>query len=206
MEFKDININKLEVKLEGANGKLPNLDLFNTIIRICKSAQFECSLESEKSSENDYSYYSNRPPVDYKSGLENTIMMLFRQASGIPSSIHGYFLNHRIEALTITGSRSTNENQKSKRSHTKQNLLKATRILESTLRSINNLLERFHQSFFFYLLPSSHYYISIGMYMPAFGLVVLPVLIQILTIWFSMFFKSKDSEFKNLEAVFIFLI
>lgn len=29
-------------------------------------------------------------------------------------------------------------------------------------RSLNNLLERFHQSFFFYLLPSTDRYVSIG--------------------------------------------
>lgn len=75
----------------------------------------------------------------------------------------------------------------------KQNVLKAVRVVEGTMRSVNNLLERFHQSFFFYLLPSSHYYISIGLYMPAFGLVALPLLIQILTIWFSIFYKKSST-------------
>lgn len=69
------------------------------------------------------------------------------------------------------------------------------------MRSVNNLLERFHQSFFFYLLPSSHYYISIGIYMPAFGLVVLPLLIQILTIWFSIFYKKTEPDTVKLETV-----
>lgn len=77
-----------------------------------------------------------------------------------------------------------------KRSTAKQNMLKAIQVVEGTMRSVNNLLERFHQSFFFYLLPSSHYYISIGTYMPAFGLVALPLLIQILTLWFSIFYKK----------------
>lgn len=30
------------------------------------------------------------------------------------------------------------------------------------MRSLNNLLERFHQSYFFYLLPSTDRYVSIG--------------------------------------------
>jgi hypothetical protein len=34
--------------------------------------------------------------------------------------------------------------------------------LEGTLRSLNNLLERFHQSFFFYLRPATDRFISIG--------------------------------------------
>ena len=193
LEFGDINTNKLEIQLEGPNGKLPNLDLFNTIIKICKSMQYECSLESEKSMANDFSYYHNRPPVDHISGLVNTVNMMFKQATGIPTSLNGYFLNHRIEALTIVGAKTSSN---SKRTLQKQNVLKTIRIVESTLRSINNLLERFHQSFFFYLLSSSHYYISIGMYMPAFGLIWLPVFIKILTIWFEVFAK-KNSESKE---------
>jgi len=45
------------------------------------------------------------------------------------------------------------------------------RILEDIFRSLNNLLERFHQSYFFYLLPSSERFISIGLYMPAICLI-----------------------------------
>lgn len=203
LEFSDINTNKLEIKLEGPNGKLPNLDLFNTIIRICKSLQYECSLDSEKSASNDFSYYHNRPPVDHVSGLINTVNMMLKQATGVPTSLNGYFLNHRIEALTISGGKTS---LSSKRSQQKQNVLKTIRIVESTLRSVNNLLEKFHQSFFFYLLPSSHYYISIGMYMPAFGLIFLPVIIKILTVWFEIF-SHKNPESKKKESVnFLFFI
>lgn len=38
------------------------------------------------------------------------------------------------------------------------------RILEGIFRSLNNLLERFHQSYFFYLLPASNRFISIGQF------------------------------------------
>lgn len=111
LEFKETDINKLELKLEGPNGKLPNLDLFNTMIRVCRAIQFECSLDSEKSSRWETVEYFNshghtaRPALDHIDGLENTIAMVFRQATGLPSSLHGYFLNHRIESLTITGAK-----------------------------------------------------------------------------------------------------
>ena len=196
LEFPDIYIHKLELKIEGANGKLPNLDLFNSIIHICASTQFECSLEAEKGGlgEGSFKHYNkrNKAPIDLMEGFENTVNMVFKQASGMPSSLHGYFLNHRIEALTISGAKT--KAASSKRQNPKKNLLKATRIIESTLRSINNLQERFHQSFFFYLLPSSHHYISIAMYMPVFGLLVLPILIQIVTVWFSMFLKKTETK------------
>ena len=40
---------------------------------------------------------------NYKSSFENTIKMMFRQSTGVPSSLHGFFLRHHIEALTIQG-------------------------------------------------------------------------------------------------------
>jgi glycosylphosphatidylinositol transamidase len=123
LEFIDTNIDRLELKIEGANGKLPNLDLFNTIIRICRTMQFTCSLESEKGSK-EYSYYQDRPSMDHKEGLENTVVMILKQATGVPTSSHGFFLNHRIEALTISGYKNPKQN---KRQNYKQNLLKVTR-------------------------------------------------------------------------------
>lgn len=53
------------------------------------------------------------------------------------------------------------------------------RLLEGMLRSINNLLERFHQSFFFYILPSPERYISISKFMPVTGLMAAAVLIKV---------------------------
>ena len=29
--------------------------------------------------------------------------MMFRQSTGVPSSLHGFFLRHHIEALTVRG-------------------------------------------------------------------------------------------------------
>jgi hypothetical protein len=53
------------------------------------------------------------------------------------------------------------------------------RLIESTVRSLNNLIERFHQSFYYYLLvtaPSagrSTSFLSIGYYMIPFGAILL---------------------------------
>jgi glycosylphosphatidylinositol transamidase len=63
-------------------------------------------------------------------------------------------------------------------------LYTAGRIIEGIFRSLNNLLERFHQSFFFYLLPSTGRYVSIGMYMPGFGLLAGSMLLLALGLWF----------------------
>lgn len=46
-------------------------------------------------------------------------------------------------------------------------------------RKLNNLLERLHQSYFFYLLPSLSRFVSIGVYMPAFGFLILILVLKI---------------------------
>jgi glycosylphosphatidylinositol transamidase len=53
------------------------------------------------------------------------------------------------------------------------------RVIEGTVRSLNNLLEHLHQSFYYYLLPSPNLYLSIGDYMISLGLILLPLLAQV---------------------------
>ncbi|GFS33518.1 GPI transamidase component family protein [Actinidia rufa] len=49
------------------------------------------------------------------------------------------------------------------------------RLVEGVIRSVNNLLEKFHQSFFLYLLTSPSKFVSVGVYMIAFALLVAPL-------------------------------
>lgn len=51
------------------------------------------------------------------------------------------------------------------------------------MRSLNNLLERFHQSFFFYLLPSPTRYVSIGVYMPPFMVMSCGLVLSAVSLW-----------------------
>ena len=91
--------------------------------------------------------------------------MVHSFSGGVPSGNHGLFHRFGIEALTIESV------QKYTRKTRRRdfNLYTAGRIMEGIFRSLNNLLERFHQSFFFYLLPSTSRYVSIGMYMIPFA-------------------------------------
>lgn len=53
------------------------------------------------------------------------------------------------------------------------------RLFEGMFRKLNNLLERLHQSYFFYLMPSLSRFVSIGYYMPAFGLLAVILLLRV---------------------------
>ena len=61
--------------------------------------------------------------------------------------------------------------------------ISSLRVIEGIFRSLNNLLEQFHQSFFFYLLPESRRYVSIGLYMPPFGCLLVGPLIMAVVLW-----------------------
>lgn len=57
------------------------------------------------------------------------------------------------------------------------------RIIEGCTRSLNNILERLHQSFFFYYLPAPYRYISIGDYMPGVGCLIGAILVCAIAAW-----------------------
>lgn len=149
----------VDVKVEGLNGKLPNLDMFNLVQRIMAR-------------EGVTSGYKHAPRKrrrmnlsPYEQNLRQMLAMLATQATGVPNGNHGLFHRYRIDALTLSAAkRVTNSNVKSNPSSATVPLLKS---IEGISRSLNNLLERFHQSFFFYVIVHNDRYISIGDYMPA---------------------------------------
>lgn len=110
----------------------------------------------------------------------------------IPTGNHGLFHRYGIEALTIetvkkeTATRNLNQVPK---------IMALLRIVEGINRSLNNLLERFHQSFFFYVLISSERFISIGDYMPIIGLMAGSLLIKSFLLWIiNSNRKSEEAE------------
>lgn len=56
-------------------------------------------------------------------------------------------------------------------------------LIESSIRSLNNLLEHLHQSFFFYLLSGVRRYTSIGLYMPPVIILGVSFICQALSLW-----------------------
>ena len=64
---------------------------------------------------------------------------------------------HRIDALTLYASPSSGPH----------GFHALGRTVESSLRSFNNLLERLHASFFFYLIPRPDKYMPVGHYLPS---------------------------------------
>jgi hypothetical protein len=70
------------------------------------------------------------------------------------------------------------------------------RVVESTFRSLNNLLEKLHQSFFFYLLMQHKRFVSIGTYLPSAMLVAVNFTIMAISLWIHSGRKNKKSPEK----------
>ncbi|KAL1464520.1 hypothetical protein WDU94_004156 [Cyamophila willieti] len=112
----------------------------------------------------------------YLQRLTTLLSMVTTQATGVPNGNHGLFHRFGIEAVTLEG-------VKSKKPSGGARFFQMGKVIEGVFRSMNNLLERFHQSYFFYLLPSSDRFVSISYYMPILALLTSTVLLKAYSTW-----------------------
>lgn len=96
--------------------------------------------------------------------LQNLFYHRIFYPTQVPDGNHGLFHRFGIEAVTLEGRDANDPSGAAPRAHalSTTNFYRLGVALESILRSLNNLLERFHQSYFFYLLAATHRFISIG--------------------------------------------
>ncbi|EMG47721.1 Subunit of the GPI (Glycosylphosphatidylinositol):protein transamidase complex, putative [Candida maltosa Xu316] len=133
---------------EGLNGQLPNLDLLNTANLVSHHEQIPVAMQG----------ISDRV-IDYTTRLKTLFKGILKLAvSGLTNEIHGCeaFSGWQIQAFTIKA-----------RGTQGRDVTQFGRVIDSTFRSVNNLLEKFHQSFFFYLMLSPRNFVSIGTYLPS---------------------------------------
>jgi len=172
----------LNVKIEGLNGQLPNLDLVNLVNRLALREGMHQMFQGVEDHSRPDSYNG------YMRSLRTMLNMMVSQATGVPSGNHGLFHRFGIEAVTLEGVTVKSRKRAPADFHT------LGRIVEGTFRSLNNLLERFHQSFFFYILTSGSRYISIGLYMPMYGLLAGGFVFTAVGIWFRLISSDDDKE------------
>ncbi|ORY05097.1 Gaa1-domain-containing protein [Basidiobolus meristosporus CBS 931.73] len=175
----------LGIFFEGLNGQLPNLDLINTVVQICRYEGISVTLHKPASKLDIYA------PRSYTKSLHTMLTTMKYQASCHPSGVHGLFHRYKIDAISLHG---VSGSGRFGFQYQKIGIL-----IESTLRSINNLLEHFHQSFFFYLLPDASRYVSIALYIPPVICIAVGLLLISLKLWFS--FDDSVAEVELVEDV-----
>ncbi|GAV29854.1 hypothetical protein PMKS-003359 [Pichia membranifaciens] len=156
----------IEIEYAGVNGQLPNLDLVNTAIMVAENEAVKVSVNGCPFGQ----LWTN----DYYSRLCSLVNGIFEIAgAGISESLNAQcFSGWNIQAITIRAIDGD-----------RNDITNLGRIIESTFRSVNNLLEKFHQSFFFYLLLDPKIFVSVGMYLPAGGLAAAAFVVASVNAW-----------------------
>ncbi|XP_046385153.1 glycosylphosphatidylinositol anchor attachment 1 protein [Ischnura elegans] len=186
LEIHAERVGSIDVKVEGLNGQLPNLDLVNLVHRMCSKEGIRHTFKDREDAPN-YETFKG-----WANSFHTLMLMVFTQSTGVPNGNHGLFHRFGIEAVTLEGfSRKIKGNP--------AGFYHLGRVVERIFRSLNNLLERFHQSFFFYLLPATDRYISIGMYMPPLGLIGGGLFIKAFVVWLKMQ-EDKDLSPKSKDT------
>ncbi|CAF1057808.1 unnamed protein product [Rotaria sordida] len=189
LEFPHEKFYSIDLRHNGINGQLPNLDLINTIVQLCDKNSIATTL---------YSVYvdlsTNEPFINYILKSTRTLLLnVLTLATGISDGVHGQFLHYRIEMMTLFGSLDKHHEYQ-----TSPITMRAfDDVIEGFIRSLNNLLERFHQSFFFYLHVNHRNFVSIATYMIPLGLMVLPALIRSLVLYMSFCNSSSTNLFST---------
>ncbi|KAK3033072.1 hypothetical protein RJ639_035698 [Escallonia herrerae] len=201
----DITRDTLSIYAEASNGQMPNLDLINTVNYLAVHGQgllvkvekfwsflhskwlkvfgeiFESVGKVAKSLNPQWVFGISA--MEYIEGTATLASSLYNQALGVPTGPHGAFRDYQVDAITMEISPKLYWSHKAKQAEVflrggRLVLLfpfKTFMLVEGVLRSINNLLEKFHQSFFLYLLTSPSKFVSVGVYMIAFALLVAPL-------------------------------
>ncbi|XP_020571275.1 GPI transamidase component gaa1 isoform X2 [Phalaenopsis equestris] len=202
---------RIDIYAEASNGQMPNLDLINIVHYLAvhrqglhvKVGTFGFLLNSallkhlgETLQRLSRLVQSLNPgwklgvkSADFIEGTATLASSMYYQALGVPTGPHGAFRDFQIDAITMELSPRTsltNENGVS------SFLLRSGRLVEGVVRSVNNLLEKFHQSFFLYFLTAPNKFVSVGVYMIAFALFVAPLPIVVAAL-FSSTASTKPS-------------
>lgn len=152
----------VHIVYDGVNGQLPNLDLINSIVNIA-GGQMGMGVAIQEMWHHDNKYPDR---------LRTMLRGMFKQGLGLASGPHSSFIPYHVDAVTL---RPFGEGW--------QDEMAMGRVIEGTFRSLNNLLEHLHQSFFFYLLMQRERFVSIGTYLPSAMLVAANFTIMAIALW-----------------------
>lgn len=148
----DDHFQHMEISYNGLNGELPNLDLVNIAISITLHEGMRVSLHGIP--------YEKLDQINYFTRIKTMILGIRNWAFAGARKIHGNeaFSGWRIQSVTLKAIQGEKE---------QHDITTMGRVTEAMFRAINNLLEKFHQSFFFYLLLSPRNFVSISSYLPS---------------------------------------
>lgn len=152
----------VHVVYDGVNGQLPNLDLINSVNNIANGQMGMHSFIQERFGHSD----------KYNDRLRTMLRGMMNQGLGHAVGPHSSFIPYHVDAVTLQPV-----------GYGWHDEMGLGRLVEGTFRSLNNLLEHLHQSFFFYLLMHKDRFVSIGTYLPSAMLIAVNFTIMAILMW-----------------------
>ncbi|ETW09850.1 hypothetical protein, variant [Aphanomyces invadans] len=171
--------NSVGIFTAGINGQLPNLDLVNSAVETLENERIPIVLDRCADSSivcDDLLavldlWVRSLVPRNWD-GYLTRLLTMFRFIATLatgPSGPHANFIHYNIDAITLTALHSDSQSSSSFQ------LTNFMRAIATVVRGISNLEEKFHQSFYFYLLPTTRTFVSIGEYYYPMVLLMLPL-------------------------------
>lgn len=173
----------LHISYDGVNGQLPNLDLINTAAQISSG---QLGIPTLLQSQQDFAKSDQQH--HYKNRLKVLGHGMRTQAIGHSTGAHSVFMPYHIDAITLTAVGEGWEDE-----------MAFGRVVESLTRSLNNLLEKLHQSFFFYLLLQNNRFVSIGTYLPSAMAVGAGFTVMAIYLWIKSGYEQRDKHDKQVS-------
>ncbi|KAH0599306.1 hypothetical protein MHUMG1_03423 [Metarhizium humberi] len=158
----DQRFDGIHIIYDGTNGQLPNLDLINSIVNIGGGQMGMQTAIQGMQHHND----------SYRDRLMTMLRGMLKQGLGICAGPHSSFIPYHVDAVTLQPYGEGWHDE-----------MAMGRVIEGTFRSLNNLLEHLHQSFFFYLLMQRDRFVSIGTYLPSAMLLAANFTIMAIFLW-----------------------
>mmetsp|Transcript_8696 Transcript_8696/g.32091 ORF Transcript_8696/g.32091 Transcript_8696/m.32091 type:complete len:779 (-) Transcript_8696:2019-4355(-) len=203
LDFKDFQFEYISLLTEGINGELPNLDMLNVVNYFANRENLETSfskLHSQVLSDQFLQQQWVQRVVDklaerqrdpnsrrhFFSKVHSHVMKYvtlwrhwWNQLTTLPTGLHAPFRRRVIHSITLTNGQDTHgqvdadKRRLSSKQLREENLLAVARVVEGTVRSMNNLLEELHQSFFLYVMDSTSTFLGFEDFSPTMWLMVL---------------------------------
>ncbi|KAI5114767.1 hypothetical protein M0805_005007, partial [Coniferiporia weirii] len=181
---------------EGLNGRLPNQDLFNSFHIISRHTGgvpvvLYDNLDPRESNDDSYppswlpSIVKTNPDfLEFSIRARNIARHMYYRALGRGSGVHALYHRYRIDAITLFAVPAEGP-------HGFHSLGK---VVESTLRTMNNLLERLHASFFFYILTTPATFLKIGHFLPSVIMISIATMFKGLSVWVDAGWRKEERE------------
>ncbi|KAF4512110.1 hypothetical protein G6O67_001292 [Ophiocordyceps sinensis] len=152
----------IHIIYDGTNGQLPNLDVINSIVNIAGGQMgIQTAIQ-------DMKHHDGR----YSDRLKTMLRGMLNQGLGNSAGPHSSFIPYHVDSVTLQPYGQGWHDE-----------MAMGRVVEGTFRSLNNLLEHLHQSFFFYLLMQRDRFVSIGTYLPSAMLLSANFTIMAIFLW-----------------------